>query len=133
MRARRIKTGFYRIGLVIVLTVLSASPVACEVIYPGQFSENVFALSKRFWFTSVALGGLILLLDVCERRLSLATPIAGWLVFSWGLFIFQHPNTRYCIDCSGPTKVEVSQYVLGLVSVLFAWRLWGAWRTRNSN
>jgi hypothetical protein len=104
---------------------------ACSLLNPAEYMFSAVTLAARFGLASLLLGGLILCLDLYEKRLSLALPMAGWLVLPWGLFVYQHPAWDgaflggYAPDCT-VLLVEMSQYVLGLVSALLGWRIFEA-------
>ena len=105
--------------------VVASGPVAaCSLESPAEYLREAVAMSARFWFASFVLGALIL----CEHRLSVALPVAGWVVFSWGTVVYPSAiaeTTGYDIDCSVPL-LEISQYVLGLMSALFGYRVFRA-------
>jgi hypothetical protein len=64
--------------------------------------------------------------DIVDRARYL--PVAGWAVFSWGTVVYPSAiaeTTGYDIDCSVPL-LNISQYVLGLMSVLFGYRVFRA-------
>ena len=123
--------GPFKAGLIaLLLALLSSQAIAC--LPSAEYLENATALAQRFRFASIVLGGLILCLDLWERRVSLALPVAGWLLFSWGLLIHRTPTPRYRPDCTVPL-VEYSQYVLGITSVLLGCRILTARRTSHSN
>ena len=113
---------------------MAAAPaMACLPANPSEFMFSSVTLAARFWLASLLLGGLILCLDLYEKRLSFALPLAGWVVFASGLVIYQHPAWRggrfgYSSDCTVPI-IEVSQYVLALVSALFAYRIFQSLRS----
>jgi hypothetical protein len=135
MRAQRIKTGwFHRIRVVIAVLIAmpSVGALACSLENPAEFLDNAAALAHRFWFTSLALGGLTLCLDVCERRLSLTLSLAGWLLLGWGVVVYRYAIPGYLPDCSVPL-LDVSRYVLGLTSLLFGWRVLAVWRPKFSH
>ena len=124
--------GPCKAGLIaLLLPLLSSQVIACSLENPAEYVENAAALAQLFWFASIVLGGLILCLDVWERRVSLALPVAGWLLFSWGLLVYRTPTPNYLPDCTVPL-VEYSQYVLGITSVLLGWRGLVALRTSHS-
>ena|SRR5215831_11491155 len=78
--------GPCKAGLIaLLLPLLSLQAIACSLENPAEYLESTAALAQRFWFASIVLGGLILCLDACEKMVSLALPIAGWLLSSWGL------------------------------------------------
>lgn len=116
-------------------TVIAApgSAAACLLVSPAEYLGAAVALSVRFWFTSFVLGALILCLDIYEHRLSFTLPVAGWIVFSWGTVIYPSAiagTTGYDVDCSVPL-LNISQYVLGLISALFGYRVLRAiWSNR---
>jgi hypothetical protein len=125
--------GPCKAGLIaLLLPLLSSRAIACSLENPAEYVENAAALAQRFWFASIVLAGLIPCLDLWERRVSLALPVAGWLLFSWGLLIYRTPTPGYLSDCTVPLA-EYSQYVLGITSVLLGCRALMAWRTSDPN
>ena len=103
----------------------SGSAAACSLESPAEYLREVVAISARFWSASFVLGALILCLDIYEHRLSVALSVASWVVFSWGTVVYPSAiaeTTGYDIDCSVPL-LDISQYVLGLMSALFGYRV----------
>ena len=77
---------------------VGAPAVACSLVNPAEYMFSAVTLAARFWLASLLLGGLILCLDLYEKRLSLALPMAG--LISQG---------------SGRTTATAPQAVKGLV------------------
>ena len=94
------------------------------------------AMAAHFWLASFFLWSFILLFDIYERRLSLVLPVGGWVLFLWGVIVHRWwvrwvgpAATGYvCIDCKF-LLLDYAQYVLGLMSVLFAYRAYRAVRS----
>ena len=80
---------------------------------------------------SLLVGGLICCLDIHERKLSWTFLMAGGFLVAWGLVIYQNPEPGYLPDCSVPLR-DFSQYLLGLVSVLLAYRVFKMARFRSN-
>ena len=127
------RMGFSALCCVAFMGV-GAPAVACSLVNPAEYMFSAVTLAARFWLASLLLGGLILCLDLYEKRLSLALPMAGCLVLAWGLIVYRHPAWEgafiggYAPDCTVPL-VEMSQYVLGLMSALLGWRIFQAARS----
>src|SRR5262245_2018459 len=88
--------------------------MACLLEHRAEYLAAAANMAARFWLASFALVALILCLDIYERRLSLALPIAGWVVFLWGVVIYRNVMSGtpfYHTDCSVPL-LYTSQYVL---------------------
>lgn len=123
-----------RVGCSVVCyfaTVGLAAPLAaCTLANPVEYMLAAVVLAERFWFASLFLCGLMLFLDMYDKRLSLVLPITGLVVLALALLVYQHTawhgsGIGYAPDCTVPL-VEVSQYALGLVSALFAYRVFQA-------
>lgn len=118
-----------------VLMAAATPAVACSLVDPDAYMFSAATLAARLWLASLLLGGLILCLDLYEKRLSLALLIAVVVISAWGLIVYQQPawqgqgGRNYNPDCTVPL-VEVSQYVLGLMSALLAYRIF---QTARSN
>jgi hypothetical protein len=130
MTATSVRTDY----LAFCCTALIMAPepaAACVLDNPAEYLGSAVALSVRFWFASFVLGALILCFDLYERTLSLLLPVAGWLVFLWGAVVYRSViarSTGYLADCSVPL-LDSSQYVLGLLSALFGYRVYRAIRS----
>jgi hypothetical protein len=116
----------------VTLIIAPRSAEACLLASPAEYLEAAVATSVLFWFASFGLGVLILCLDAYERRVSLVLPLVGWVVFLWGVIVYRNAiagTTGYDVDCSVPLLTN-SQYVLGVVSALFAYRVFCSARSR---
>ena len=130
MNANLVRTSYLRFCCATVVAA-PGSAAACLLESRGEYLVAAVDMSVRFWFASFVLGALILCLDICEHRLSFTLPVAGWLVFSWGTVIYPSAiagTTGYNADCSVPLQ-NISQYVLGLMSALFGYRVFRAIRS----
>jgi hypothetical protein len=107
--------------------------MACSLVSPAQYLEAAVASAARHWVASVFLAGLILCLDVHQRKVSLALPIAALLLLAWGFVVYRAPHWQgegdYAPDCTVPL-LQYLQYVLGLTSVLLAYRVFRAIRSK---
>jgi hypothetical protein len=115
----------------VAIIVVPAPAIACVLANPAEFLGSAVTLAVRFWLASFFLGALILCLDIYERRLSIALPLAGWVLLLWGAIVCWQAiagTTGYSSDCTVPL-VELSQYVLGLTSALFGFRAFQAARS----
>ena len=124
MNAKLVRASYLTFCCAAVVAA-SGSAAACSLESPAEYIREAVAMSARFWFASFVLGALILCLDIYEHRLSVALPVAGWVVFSWGTLVYPSAiagTTGYDIDCSVPL-LDISQYVLGLMSALFGYRV----------
>ena len=88
------------------------------------------AMAAHFWLASFFLWSFILFFDIYERRLSLVLPVGGWVLFLWGVIVHRWlvGAVYVCIDCKF-LLLDYAQYVLGLMSVLFAYRAYRAVRS----
>ena len=113
--------------------VMGQEPAAaCVLINPIETLGSVVAMAARFWLASFFLWSFILVFDIYERRLSLVLPLGGWVLFLWGVIVHRQVRagtTGFRIDCTFPL-LDYAQYVLGLMSVLLAYR---AYRAAHSN
>jgi hypothetical protein len=105
--------------------------MACSLsIPPVEYMEAAATSVGHFWLASVFLGALVLCLDIYERKASLALLVSGVVLLGWSLILYLGPHWgTYLTDCSVPL-LQLSPYVLGLVSVLLAYRVF---RTIRSN
>ena len=92
--------------------------------------EAARVLVGRFWLATILQGGLIACLDIRARRASFALLTAGTLLLLYSLVLYRSPHWgSYLPDCSVPL-LDLAQYLLGLVSLLLAYRVFRAIRPK---
>ena len=116
-----------------VALIIGPEPAAaCVLIIPAETLGSIVARAARFWLASFFLWSFILVFDIYERRLSLVLPLGGWVLFLWGVIVHRQVRvgtTGFRIDCTF-ALLDYAQYVLGLTSVLFAYRAYRAARSK---
>jgi hypothetical protein len=135
LESRKMDGGLFRADRSVVcygiIIVLATPATACSPVNPVEYMLGALALAERYWLASTFLCGVILCMDLCERRLSLALPIAGWIVFGLAFLVYRHPAWQETsvggsgADCSVPL-VDVAQCALGLMSALLGYRVFRA-------
>jgi hypothetical protein len=116
----------------VTLIIAPRAAEACLLANPAEYLGAAVAMSVWFWFASFGLGVLIFFLDAYERRVSLVLPVVGWVVFLWGVIVYRNAmvgTTGYDVDCSVPL-LTYSHYVLGVISAMFAYRVFCSARSR---
>ena len=109
---------------------VSGQAAACSILGPiEKYWEAGAATVRNFWLASLLVGGLILCLDVCQRRVSVPLLIAAGFHLLLGWLLYRASHWGYHMPSCEPALLLPVQLVLGLVSALLAYRVLRAIRS----
>ena len=118
-----------RLVLCCVTTIAISGPAtACSVDSMEKHMEAGAASVRNFWLASILVGGLILCLDLYERKVSVPLLVTtGLLLLGW--LLYRTPHWGFYMPSCEPFLLAPVQLVLGLIAALLAYRVFRAIRS----